>query len=148
MSAECHRSGDGIAILHVDLDRFKHINDSLGHGAGDAMLRHTANVLRAAVRRQDFVARIGGDEFVVVLPVEDTEGPLSDSATRIIDDLRRPVPYEGHLCRVGASIGVAIDFGHAIDVRQLLRNSDIALYQAKRQGRNRCVFFSQQAQAS
>jgi diguanylate cyclase (GGDEF)-like protein/PAS domain S-box-containing protein len=148
MSAECHRSGDGIAILHVDLDRFKHINDSLGHGAGDAMLRHTANVLRAAVRRQDFVARIGGDEFVVVLPVEDTEGPLSDSATRIIEDLRRPVPYEGHLCRVGASIGVAIDFGHAIDVRQLLRNSDIALYQAKRQGRNRCVFFSQQAQAS
>ncbi|SFB38708.1 PAS domain S-box-containing protein/diguanylate cyclase (GGDEF) domain-containing protein [Rhizobium sp. NFR07] len=85
MSAECRRSGDGIAVLHVDLDRFKHLNDSLGHGAGDAMLRHTAEVLRSAVRKQDFVARIGGDEFVVVLPIEASEAPLSESADRIIE---------------------------------------------------------------
>jgi diguanylate cyclase (GGDEF)-like protein len=71
-----------------------------------------------------------------------------ESADRIIERLGRPVAYEGYHCRVGASIGVASDFGRAIDVRQLLRNSDIALYQAKRQGRNRCVFFSLQAQAS
>ncbi|WJH40107.1 diguanylate cyclase [Aliirhizobium terrae] len=147
MSAECHRSGDGIAVLHIDLDRFKHINDSLGHGAGDAMLRHTAEVLRSSVRRQDFVARIGGDEFVVVMPIDNSEASLPASATRIIGRLGRPVAYEGQLCRVGASIGVASDYGRDIDVRQLLRNSDIALYQAKRQGRNRCVFFSPQAKA-
>lgn len=142
MSAECHRMGGGIAVLHVDLDRFKQINDTLGHQAGDAMLQHAARVLRGSVRRQDFVARIGGDEFVIVSRIDGSEEPLSTVAARIIRELRKPVPYEGHQCRVGASVGIATEFGGSIDVRQLIRNSDIALYQAKHQGRNRYVFFS------
>ncbi len=143
MSEECRSSGGGIAVLHIDLDRFKQINDSLGHEAGDAMLLHAAKVLRASLNAQDFVARIGGDEFVVLSRLDGSEEPLSTVAKRVIDDLCRPVTYEGRQCRVGASVGIATEFGAAIDVRQLLRNSDIALYQAKRQGRNRHVFFSQ-----
>ena len=142
MSVECRGSGTGIAILHVDLDRFKQINDKLGHDAGDAMLLHSARTLRMTLRDEDFIARVGGDEFVVVSPLGGEREPLSSIATNMIDALRKPITYEGHICRVGASIGIASECGDAIDVRQLLRNSDIALYEAKRRGRNRYVHFS------
>ncbi|WP_246091827.1 sensor domain-containing protein [Aliirhizobium smilacinae] len=145
MGAECRSNGTGIAILHVDLDRFKQINDRLGHDAGDAMLLHTARTLRATLSDEDFIARVGGDEFIVVSQLVGMREPLSSVAIRMIDALRKPVTYEGHLCRVGASIGIASEYGEAIDVRQLLRNSDIALYEAKRQGRNRYVHFSTSA---
>lgn len=131
----------GIAILHVDLDRFKQINDRLGHDAGDAILLHTARTLRSTLSDEDFIARVGGDEFIVVSQLGGAREPVSSIATRMIDALRKPVVYEGHQCRVGTSIGIASRYGDAIDVRQLLRNSDIALYEAKRQGRNRYVCF-------
>ena len=130
------------AIVHIDLDRFKQINDTLGHHAGDAMLIHTAQVLCDAVEPGDFVARIGGDEFVILCGSRETPDDIEPMANRIIDLLRRPVPYQGHLCRFGASAGIAWVDGKAEDARLSLMNADIALYRAKNLGRNRSEFFT------
>ncbi len=131
------------ALLHIDLDRFKQINDTLGHAAGDAMLIHAASVLKANTRADDFVARIGGDEFVIATTTEIDETQLSILAGRIVDQMRQPVPYKNHLCRFGASIGVALaDEGVTESGKRLLIDADIALYRAKSDGRNRYEFFS------
>jgi diguanylate cyclase (GGDEF)-like protein len=135
------------ALLHIDLDRFKHINDTLGHAAGDAMLIHASNVLKSAVREGDFVARIGGDEFVVVCGRDVEPHRLSKLADRIIEEMRRPVPYEGHQCRIGVSIGIAVEEHGPVDARRLLVNADIALYRAKSRGRNRYEFFTEALQS-
>jgi diguanylate cyclase (GGDEF)-like protein/PAS domain S-box-containing protein len=136
-----------VAILHIDLDRFKQINDTLGHAAGDALLVHASEVLRASTRKGDIVARIGGDEFVVVVTNTIDQAYLSTLARRIITLMQQPVEYEGHLCRFGVSIGVALAEGHAIDTAKLLVNADIALYRAKAMGRNRHEFFTEALQA-
>ena len=141
-STECRRTGLTLAILHIDLDRFKQINDTLGHRAGDAMLKHVAQVLKRNVRSTDFVARIGGDEFVVLCTLDVTPRKISNLAERIIRELCKPIRYEGHDCRFGASIGIATGDGPALDAKQLLLNADIALYRAKSGGRNRHEFFS------
>lgn len=145
-SAECKRDGSTLAILHIDLDRFKQINDTLGHSAGDMMLKHAADVLRDNVGSKDFVARIGGDEFVAVCKHDRFSKKISALAAHIIRELRRPVRYETHDCRFGASIGIACDSGPDLDAKQLLLNADIALYRAKGGGRNRHEFFSLDAQ--
>lgn len=129
-------------LLHIDLDRFKQINDTLGHAAGDATLVHTANVLRKHVREGDFMARIGGDEFVVVCITECTERGMDQLAGRIVTTMRDPLIYKGRPCRSGVSIGVAMSTSSKGDPHQLLINSDIALYRAKNQGRNIHQFFS------
>jgi diguanylate cyclase (GGDEF)-like protein/PAS domain S-box-containing protein len=139
-SAECRAKGLALAILHIDLDRFKQINDTLGHRAGDAMLQHAANVLRNSVRAADFVARIGGDEFVILCAVDPASKKIAGLAERVIRELRKPVRYEGHDCRFGASIGIAVDSGARLD-------ADIALYRAKGLGRNRFEFFSASARS-
>ncbi len=136
-----------VAILHIDLDRFKQINDTLGHAAGDALLVHASQVLRSCVRDGDIVARIGGDEFVVVVTDTTDEAHLSGLARRIIALMQQPVEYEGHLCRFGVSIGIALAEGQAIDTARLLVNADIALYRAKALGRNRHEFFTEALQA-
>ena len=144
--AGAERAG-GIALLHIDLDRFKQINDTLGHAAGDAMLVHASNVLKSTVRPEDFVARIGGDEFVVVCRGDAKTDQLEMLADRIIGRMREPVSYHGHQCRFGVSIGIAIDEGDSLDARRLLVNADIALYRAKSRGRNRHEFFTDTLQA-
>lgn len=143
----CHEDGGSLALLHMDLDRFKQINDTLGHAAGDAMLIHVAGVLKRNVRAQDFVARIGGDEFVVVSTGHDGRRHLASLARRIIEQLRVPVPYEGHECRFGVSVGIAHQRGSKVDDKRLLIDADIALYRAKRSGRNRYEFFTEALQA-
>ena len=130
----------GLAILHIDLDRFKQINDTLGHQAGDFMLLHAAGVLRSNICGGEFVARIGGDEFVILVDFDGGTEQLGDLADRIIR--REPVHYNGITCRTGASIGIACDPRAEVDARQLLLNADIALYRAKSRGRNRSEFFS------
>ncbi|WP_428686582.1 bifunctional diguanylate cyclase/phosphodiesterase [Roseibium sp.] len=131
------------ALLHIDLDRFKHINDTLGHAAGDSMLIHAASVLNENASPTDFVARIGGDEFVIAITEPADHSKLAALAGRIIEEMRQPVPFENHECRFGVSIGIAIadtslrDYG-----RHLLVDADIALYRAKSNGRNRFEFFS------
>ncbi|WP_206532370.1 MULTISPECIES: EAL domain-containing protein [unclassified Mesorhizobium] len=132
------------ALLHLDLDRFKQINDTLGHAAGDAMLMHASNVIKANADAADFVARIGGDEFVVVSHGLDDD-QLSALADRIIEAMRQPVDYRGHPCRFGVSIGIAANSG--VDARQLLVNADLALYRAKSRGRNRYEFFNEELQS-
>lgn len=136
-----------IALLHIDLDRFKQINDTLGHPAGDAILIHVADVLRASCRQDDFVARIGGDEFVIVCSAVAGHAFLSTLAERLIARMREPVDYEGHQCRIGVSIGIAAEYAPDIDAGRLLINADIALYRAKGRGRNRLEFFSEELQA-
>jgi diguanylate cyclase (GGDEF)-like protein/PAS domain S-box-containing protein len=141
--ALCSENGrEGTAILHLDLDRFKQINDTLGHLAGDHMLRHTAKVLRESIAEGDFVARIGGDEFVILSRYDGSTLRLTELAANIIRRMRDPVPFENHQCRIGASIGIAFACGTSVEPKQLLLNADIALYHAKTQGRNRFEYFS------
>lgn len=135
---------DHTALLHLDLDRFKDINDTLGHAAGDAMLMHASRIIKANARADDFVARIGGDEFVVVCQGRDNK-ELAALADRIIEEMRQPVDYRGHQCRFGVSIGIAALGG--IDAKQLLVNADLALYRAKSRGRNRFEFFNEELQS-
>src|SRR5690606_15906609 len=97
-----------IALLHIDLDRFKQINDTLGHAAGDAMLIHASRVLRANCLKTDFVARTGGDEFVIVSSAGAADRQLHLMADRIVKEMRKPAVHEGHECRFGVSIGVAV----------------------------------------
>lgn len=136
------------ALLHIDLDRFKHINDTLGHAAGDFMLVHTATILKQNTRDSDFVARIGGDEFVVATTAAVSEEELAELSSRIIEEICMPVPFENHECRIGVSIGIAIADTSEIDYgKRLLIDADIALYRAKRSGRNRYEFFSETLKA-
>ncbi len=135
------------ALLHIDLDRFKQINDTLGHSAGDAMLVHASKVLKSNIRPEDFVARVGGDEFVIVCKDVRDEAYLSKLATRLIENMRHPVSYQEHECRCGISVGVAVQGDGPFDPKRLLMNADIALYRAKRSGRNRYEFFTEELQA-
>ncbi|URK87681.1 EAL domain-containing protein [Rhizobium sp. RCAM05350] len=134
------------AILHIDLDRFKQINDTLGHQAGDAMLVHTAQVLSSIIGDRDFVARVGGDEFLVLCDAHQSQDEVILLADQIIEALRQPVAYEGHLCRFGASVGIAWTIDGTADAKQSLMNADLALYRAKGLGRNRYEFFTKQLQ--
>lgn len=135
-----------LAALHIDLDRFKQINDTLGHEAGDVILNEAARVLRTFVRGNDFVARIGGDEFAFVSRAMTTPRRVAAFADRIIRELTKPIPYKGHFIRTGANVGIARAESREIDGKQLLRNADIALFRAKNRGRNRQEFFSQATQ--
>jgi diguanylate cyclase (GGDEF)-like protein len=144
--------GERAGLLHIDLDRFKQINDTLGHAAGDAMLMHAARVLKSNLRDGDFVARVGGDEFVVLCKAGQPDEPewdarLAGLADRIIEEMHQPVMYEGHECRFGVSIGIASDLDAFADPHRLLVNADIALYRAKSRGRNRYQFFNDALQA-
>ncbi|TIW31295.1 MAG: EAL domain-containing protein, partial [Mesorhizobium sp.] len=143
MLAESGETGR-TALLHLDLDRFKQINDTLGHAAGDAMLVHASKVIKANAGPADFVARIGGDEFVVVGHGAGDDR-LAELASRIIEEMRQPVNFQGHQCRFGVSIGIAANDG--VDARQLLVNADLALYRAKSHGRNRYEFFNAELQS-
>ncbi|WP_377292847.1 EAL domain-containing protein [Rhizobium sp. SG2393] len=138
---------EGVAVLHIDLDRFKQINDTLGHAAGDAMLVHAASILKINSRAGDIVCRIGGDEFLVVVGDVPADGYLTAMSERIIDQMRQPVDYNGFPCRFGVSIGIARARDGSIDSQQLLVNADIALYRAKESGRNRLEFFTETLQS-
>lgn len=139
-------AADSLTILHIDLDRFKQINDTMGHAAGDAMLCHIADLLTAEVRDTDMVARIGGDEFVVVLQSALSNDRLQRLVNRIISCAGGPMQWNNQECRTGASIGIA-RASAGVDPRQLLVNADIALYRAKRNGRNSAAYFTDELQA-
>jgi len=120
-----------LAIFVMDLDRFKYVNDTLGHSAGDHVLREVAVRLRTLLRAGDCVARLGGDEFAVLVPTGD-EARIVELARSIIGALEQPIDFAGQPLDVGASIGIALFPAHASDAQTLLRNADIAMYVAKR----------------
>lgn len=135
------------ALLHLDLDRFKQINDTLGHAAGDAMLVHASKILTRNVTEKDLVARIGGDEFVILVHDQASSKDLAQLAARIISEFRQPLDFDGFSCRCGVSIGIAEANGSHVDARRILVNADLALYRAKGLGRNRFEFFTQNLHA-
>jgi diguanylate cyclase (GGDEF)-like protein len=144
LSQELASCADGTqrgAVLYVDLDHFKKVNDSVGHVAGDQLLTIVAQRLRSCVKDGDTVARLGGDEFTVILRNLAAVDTASEIAQRIIDSLQRPVNIAGRDHYVRASIGITLfpDDGNTID--ELMRNADLAMYQAKDGGRSRAVFF-------
>ncbi|MCB2094195.1 MAG: GGDEF domain-containing protein [Rhodobacteraceae bacterium] len=138
--AAARRGDHPFALMHVDLDFFKAVNDTLGHAAGDLVLAHAAGVLHSVVRVSDVVARVGGDEFVLLFHGLVDQNEINAIAARIIDQLERPVDYNGRPCRISASIGVTLSgFYQDLDPDRLLSDADTALYASKRGGRRRCT---------
>jgi diguanylate cyclase (GGDEF)-like protein/PAS domain S-box-containing protein len=133
--ARSRRSGSGLAVLYVDMDRFKEVNDAMGHAAGDAVLRDFATRLRSTVRATDTVARFGGDEFVILLDEVKAGDSAARVAAKILEDCRHPVRLDGREIPISASIGIAYSDGR-IDEGALLKSADAALYEAKQAGRN------------
>jgi diguanylate cyclase (GGDEF)-like protein len=129
--AQSQRDGRGAVVMLIDLDRFKQINDTLGHGAGDALLREMARRLSSVLRDCDTVARLGGDEFAVVLSGVGMEG-ARESAVRTQQVLEEPFTSDGLLLSVGASIGIALHPEHGTTPSELMKHADVAMYEAKR----------------
>jgi diguanylate cyclase (GGDEF)-like protein len=141
---QAQRHDHRFAVLFIDLDRFKVINDSLGHEAGDLLLLEVANRLRGALRTSDVVARLGGDEFVVIL---DQCGEIDDVqhiATGLLAALAEPMELAGHECHTTASIGIAMYPANGADAQTLTKNADMAMYLAKEDGKNGYRFFSKE----
>lgn len=129
------------ALLVLDLDRFKEINDTLGHSVGDLLLVEVAKRLSASVRESDTVARLGGDEFVILQELPHGDQEAAGLARKLIDLICEPFQIAGHQCRIGVSIGIAVAPKHGDDLEQLLKNADLALYKAKDSGRETYRFF-------
>jgi diguanylate cyclase (GGDEF)-like protein/PAS domain S-box-containing protein len=139
--ARVRTGGEKLAILYLDLDNFKQVNDTLGHPAGDQLLTATAARLRSCARDGDVVARFGGDEFAVLQLIVGRPDDSSALASRILNALATPNDIDGQQIVTGVSIGIAIAPGDGETSEQLLKNADIALYRAKEDGRNRFRFF-------
>lgn len=145
------RLGLGCALLFLDLDYFKNINDTLGHATGDLLLQQVAERLTSCVREGDTVARLGGDEFVVLLQDMSNQAiePAAQAeiiAVKILDLINQPYQLASHTYKITVSIGVVISNDHKTDPEDLLKNADIAMYQAKKSGRNKVCFFDPQMQ--
>lgn len=130
------RNMNAMALLYIDLDGFKQINDTFGHDGGDIVLKLAASRLVAAVRQEDTVARLGGDEFVIVLSQISNADGASLAAEKMIQTLSQPYSIHGQTVSITASIGVSIYSLHGRDVEALLKSADLALYDAKHAGRN------------
>ncbi|HEY2627567.1 MAG TPA: EAL domain-containing protein, partial [Usitatibacter sp.] len=139
--AQAGRLGNSVAVLFVDLDRFKAVNDSFGHAFGDRVLREAAARLLAVARSSDTVARISSDEFVVVLGNLDKAGDAGVFARKVLAELHRPYQLDATPVYCTASIGIAVHPGDGIDAGELIQNADIAMYRAKENGRNNFQFF-------
>jgi diguanylate cyclase (GGDEF)-like protein len=135
------------AMLFIDLDRFKIINDSLGHHAGDTLLVAIAGRLRKALRSSDVVARLGGDEFVVILEETADSDGVEGIARNLLAVLSQPLQLSGHECHTTASIGIAMYPSDGIDVQTLTKNADMAMYLAKEDGKNGFRFFTNEVKA-
>jgi diguanylate cyclase (GGDEF)-like protein len=142
-----HRHQRRLAVLFIDLDRFKVINDSLGHDAGDMLLVEVANRLRRALRSNDVVARLGGDEFVVILEECAETDDVERIATNLLSVLSQPMELRGHECHTTASIGIAMYPHNGSDALTLTKNADMAMYLAKEDGKNSFRFFSTEIKA-
>jgi len=139
---KAHRMGQSFALLFIDLDRFKEVNDTLGHEIGDMLLKETAHRLQTCVRESDTVARLGGDEFTIILESIADPGDVPLVAQKIVDTVSQPMRIDGHDITTTVSVGLSlypIDSEHAED---LIRHADMAMYMSKKGGRNHYRFFT------
>ncbi|MBU2359683.1 MAG: EAL domain-containing protein, partial [Alphaproteobacteria bacterium] len=134
---------DHVTVMQIDLDRFKQINDGLGHAAGDAALRHAAKAMATHIRREDFIARLGGDEFTLLFFERMPETAMAERAAHIITDIAKPFVFNDRTCTVVASIGIAYgNRSDGIPLDRHMANADLALYTAKNGGRSTYRFFT------
>jgi diguanylate cyclase (GGDEF)-like protein len=146
--SEAHRYGRRLAVAFLDLDHFKQINDTLGHDAGDQLLQEVAKRLKLCVRESDTVARLGGDEFVVLLPELSDVKHAALIAEKILSAVARPFTLIGHEFRVTASIGISAYPLDGLDEQTLTKNADVAMYQAKAEGKNNFQFYCKSLNAN
>ena len=145
MMLSCRKHNECIAVLFLDLDRFKLINDSLGHGIGDKILKESGQRLNALIRDNDFVSRLGGDEFVILLKGIESATFAEKIAKKIIHKLNEPFIIDNHShIHLGTSIGITLFPHHGDTIEQLIKNADTAMYRAKESGRNRVHFYSEE----
>jgi diguanylate cyclase (GGDEF)-like protein len=133
--------GQQLAVLYIDIDEFKSVNDTLGHLIGDELLKSVAVSLGRCIGNADFVARLGGDEFAIVQTAVKTDADVTDLVTRVFDAIREPYECLGHQVTTDASIGIALAPQHGADLNQILKNADLAMYAAKSAGRRTWRFF-------
>lgn len=143
---KAHRSGSELALLFIDLDGFKEVNDFFGHDAGDLLLKQAGERLLACVRESDTVARLGGDEFTVILSELNDQAHLESIAQKIINTLAKPFRLNGEVTHISASIGITLYPNDASGPEELIRNADQAMYAAKAAGRNRFRYFTRSMQ--
>ncbi|TCO80923.1 PAS domain S-box-containing protein/diguanylate cyclase (GGDEF)-like protein [Plasticicumulans lactativorans] len=146
-TARARRAGWKVAVLFLDLDRFKTVNDSLGHDAGDQLLTEVAGRLRRSVREEDTVARLGGDEFVIVVERLQRDMDVALIADKVLRVVGAPLTIAGHELRVSTSIGISLFPEPSADADALIRNADTAMYHAKQAGRDNFQFFSEDMNA-
>ena len=139
--AQARRHYFQFALLFMDLDRFKEVNDTLGHDIGDLLLQEAAKRILNTLRESDIVARIGGDEFVVLLGGNADITIARRIANKIIATLCRPFILQEHTCEIGSSIGISCYPKHGENTDMLLKRADIAMYAVKKGGRNHCLVY-------
>ena len=142
--ARARRVEEPLAVLFIDLDRFKNVNDTLGHEAGDRVLKEVAQRLRGCLREVDTVSRLGGDEFVVLIEAATRPADVAEVAQKILAAVARPVALESQEFHLTASIGISTSPGDSDDLQGVMKNADIAMYRAKEQGKNNFQFYSAQ----
>jgi diguanylate cyclase (GGDEF)-like protein/PAS domain S-box-containing protein len=141
---QAHQTSARFAVLFIDLDRFKFINDTLGHEAGDHLLKEVTGRFRRSLRGSDVIARLGGDEFVVLVRDLDSAEQATTVARKLLATAIKPTVLTGRECRVTASIGIAMYPHHGQDEQTLMKNADIAMYFAKEEGKNNFKFYSKE----
>jgi diguanylate cyclase (GGDEF)-like protein len=143
----CIAPGEQLAVMYIDIDEFKSVNDTLGHLIGDELLKSVAVSLGRCIRDTDFVARLGGDEFAIVQTGVGTADDVTGLVTRVLDTIREPYECLGHQVTTDASIGIALAPQHGADLDQILKNADLAMYAAKSAGRRTYRFFEPEMDA-
>ncbi|WP_158284482.1 EAL domain-containing protein [Azospirillum sp. TSO35-2] len=141
------RAQNGMALLFVDLNRFKWVNDTLGHQAGDVLLREAAQRMASCIRESETIARIGGDEFTVILSEVTSRAEAETVARRILDSVKEPFLIAGQTLHISASIGITVAPEQGTEIQQLVKNADVAMYQAKRQGAGTWTFYAPEMDA-
>ena len=136
-----------LAVFFIDLDRFKTINDSLGHEAGDQLLQEMAKRFKQSLRAVDIVGRLGGDEFIILIEEMDELSQIANVAHKILSTAIKPIVLLGEECRVTASIGISIYPKDGEDEQTLMKNADMAMYFAKEEGKNNYQFYSKDIQS-
>jgi diguanylate cyclase (GGDEF)-like protein len=139
--AAAQRNKANLALMFIDLDKFKPVNDTYGHGVGDLLLKDVASRIQDCLRESDTAARIGGDEFVILLPTIATQQDASRVGEKILHALNQPFELMGHNLQISSSIGVAVYPKHGADEKLLVKSADIAMYHAKKHGRNNVKMF-------